>query len=46
MITEARAMDKHRFEGSTLTRPLLTSGRAAAALLFQVVSIPVLGGPG
>lgn len=40
----ARTMDEHWFEGSTPTTSPLTSSGAAAALLFQVESLPVLTG--
>ena len=45
---EGRTMDEHRMERSALAvvRPLLMGSGAAAALLFQVESVPVLGGPG
>ena len=47
MAAEARTMHKHGLEWSNLAMviPLLASSRAAATFLFQVETIPVLGGP-
>jgi hypothetical protein len=42
---EARTMDEHGLEGSALAASSLTSSGAAAALLFQVESLPMLAGP-
>ena len=44
MAVGARTVDEDRLEWSVLTTSPLMSSGAAAALLFQVESIPVLGG--